>query len=119
MMVVVLAHTPNPTAIDTVEALCDAIIREDVKTQRSLMALDSTPLPIVKALNLIRNQHREIARDYDAKAIKEWDDNAASYVLVSVPLLKPDESLLFKCKKSVNQWSIVAMSIDSPHKNTD
>ncbi len=119
VLLAALANTKPPTSIDTVEALCDAILRNDVVTQRTLMTLDTISTTVHHALGSIADQHEEIARTYHAKIIKEWDDTNASYALVGVPLDAPDESLRFTCRYIVNQWTITAIQIDSPKIRID
>ena len=113
-MIVLLAQTHPPTAIDTTEALCDAILRNDVQTQNSLMTMDSIPTTMVRALGALKNDHLETATSYNAKIIKEWDDPDASFVIVAVPLESDDESLNFTCRYVVNQWTIVSIQLSSP-----
>lgn len=119
MLLAVLANTKPPTASDTVEALCDAILRHDVVTQRSLMTMDTVSTTVRHALGVLSDEHSEVAHTFHPTVLKEWDDADASYALVSVPLDTPNEFVRFTCRYVVNQWTIIAIQIDSPKIRID
>lgn len=114
-MVVVLARTKPPTQIDTVEALCDAIIRQDEQTQVALMGGKKDISQVTKALEAIAGDHKEIATSYNSKVIKEYDDANASYSIVEVPLNGDDNSIYFTCCLITNQWSVLSVHTERPN----
>lgn len=117
-MIVLLAKTEQPNAVDNVEAFCDAVMRGDLKTQDSLMSIEKISSTIGHAISELKPEHQETSRAYDTKVVKKWDDANASYCLVSVKLLNENETLDFTCRYVVNQWLIVGMQINSSRSGT-
>lgn len=112
-MIYALVRTHPPTAIDTVEALCDAILRNDVTTQKTLMSMESVPSPISGALGEMKDKHQEVAMSYSSSITKEWDDNNASFARVCVPRESLGKAVCFTCRYVVNQWTIIAIELET------
>jgi hypothetical protein len=110
-MLVTLAHTEPPSAQDTVEAYCDAILRNDVTTQNCLTTNLQINSTIKRAIGLLKEEHEEVAMTYCTEITKTWDDSTSSYSDVYVPLPKKDEGVTFTCRNIVNQWSIVGIKL--------
>ena len=119
VMVGTMVHTRPPSAIDTVEALCDAVIRHDIVTQRTLMSMNAISTTVAHAIGTLCDDHDETAMSYNAQVVEQWDDANSSYALVSVPLPTDNEHVRFTCQYTVNQWTIIAMQIDSPKIHLD
>ena len=118
-MIAVLARTYPPTAIDTVEALCDAIARDDHTTEKTMITMSSIDQDVRQALKTLCELPREIGTSYNAQIIRQWDDSNASFAIVEIPLPENEESLRFTCRFVVNQWTIIAMQIDSSNMHMD
>lgn len=117
MLIILLAKTKPPTAQDTVEAFCDAILKDDKNTYNSLATFVDVPTEVREAINAMSEKHDEIAMSWDTKILKSWDDSEASYELVEVPLLTSERSLKFKCQFVVNQWAITSIELSSPKRS--
>jgi hypothetical protein len=117
-MIVVFTKTPVPTATETVEALCDAILRDDKKTQDDLMTSKSASTMAMHALSAVKDEHREVGASYHCRIVKAWDDADSSFETIAVPV-SSDESILFTCRFVVNQWTITSISLDSPRARID
>lgn len=118
VMIVVLARTEPPDEIATVESFCDAIKRNDTKTQSVLVQPGVINDDIVEAIVSMGKSHREIAQSYGSKIIRTWDDANASYSLVEIPNAKTQSALQFTCRKSAQQWTISSISQSVVHENT-
>ena len=118
-MIAVLARTYPPTAIDTIEALCDAIARDDHTTEKTMITMSSIDKYVRHALKTLNEIPREVGTSYNAQIIREWDESNASFAIVSIPLPEKEESLRFTCRFVVNQWTIIAMQIDSSNMHMD
>lgn len=117
MLIVLLAKTKPPTAQDTVEAFCDAALNNDSVTQEVLTASIELSMQAKKAIENLRANHGEIAKSWNTKILKTWDDSESSYELVEVPLLASEQSLKFKCQFVVNQWTITTIQLSSSKSN--
>ncbi len=118
-MIAVLARTHPPTAIDTVEALCDAIARDDYTTEKTLIMMSSIDQDVRQAVKTLCELPREIGTSYNAQVIRQWDDSNASFAIVAIPLPEKVESLRFTCRFVVNQWTIIGIQIDSLNIHMD
>lgn len=119
VMLVNLSHTKPPSSTDTVEALCDAILRNDKKTQSDLCTLSPIPTPIIHAVGEIASHHEEIAKKYSTEIVKTWDSASCTFEVVAVALMHSDESIHFTCCWVVNQWNIISISLESPRARVD
>ena len=105
-MLVLLAKTKTPNAKETVEALCDAILRRDKSTQKDLTSFEDVPGHVLVALEHIKHLHVEQAVSYQSTSIKKWDSEDASFENVQVECRK-NEFLIFECRSTLNQWTII------------
>ncbi len=109
-MVVLVAKFKAPSALETTEALCDAILRGDVKTQKDLISFPQIPNQVLDSLNEVKTEHLEPATSYRSKVIKKWDSENATYEQIQVPCGEA-KSLIFDCRATHSQWIITSIKL--------
>lgn len=117
VMIAALAKSSPPTAIDTVEALCDAVIRGDVRTQKDLMTLRAVPDLVQASLGEMEDVHKDVAVSYNASVVETWDDAHASYETVRIPAA--DGDIIFTCRTAAMQWTIIEIERDVSHSELE
>lgn len=109
MLIVVLSKTKPPSQQDTVEALCDAILRKDLITQSSLIAMSSIPEEVQVAIENLKGEHIETATSWHTEIEKTWDDTESTYSRVVVPIDQDGSGIEFTCEFVVNQWVVTSV----------
>ena len=105
LMVVFLAKSKAPDAVETAEAFCDALIRNDKNTLKAISNLDSIPAPVVEALGFFKEEHPKPGKKYNFINIKERDSNDASYFDLDL-VTKDGKVVTFELVKSINRWVV-------------
>jgi|GEM_PF-5037080 len=109
-MIVLVAKFKAPSASETVEALCDAILRRDKRTQSDLISFENVPPQVFEALNHIKNEHQEQAASFRTKVLKKWDSENASFEQIQVPCGE-NMNLIFESRATLNQWIITSIKL--------
>ena len=111
-MIVLAAKFKAPSATETVEALCDAILRGDSRTQGDLTSFSQMPEQVLETLKQIKDEHTEQAASYKSKILKKWDSENATFEQIQVPCGK-EKGLIFDVRATLNQWMIISIKLKS------
>lgn len=110
-MIYFLAKSKAPDAIETTEAFCDALIRNDKNTLKAITNLETIPANVIKAMVPFKDNHLKPGKKYDFVNIAERDSNDASYFRLDL-LTKDDKLIKFELVKSINRWVIRSVGIE-------
>lgn len=116
-MIGILYNTKPPSASETAEAFCDAVMRNDKKTQKLLTTFEKIPTSIAKAIGELSQEHKEIAKNYNVRILKEYDDENFEYQIVALTAQNQTDEIFFTCQFVANQWVIIKIKIAEKEKN--
>jgi len=109
-MIILVAKYKAPSAKETVDALCDAILRSDIRTQQDLISFEEIPDKVRHILNEIKSKHLEQASSYNSVVIKKWDTENTTYEQIQVECGEGN-ALVFDCRSALNQWIITSIKL--------
>lgn len=105
LMVIFLGKSKAPSAVETTEAFCDALIRNDKNTLKAISNLESIPAEVVEALGFFKDEYPKPGKKYEFSNVRERDSVDASYYQIDLAT-KDGKIVKFELVKSINRWVV-------------
>ena len=112
-MIVFMSKSSAPSTIDTAEAFCDAIIRNDKKTLEAISIVKSIPAKVIEVFQSKEYANRQVGQRYDFKIIEDNVSNDSWYYVIELKLSETNSKIEIKLAKSINRWVISNISLVS------
>ena len=113
LMIVFMSKSSAPSPIDTAEAFCDAIIRNDKKTLEAISIVKSIPAKVIEVFQSKEYANRQVGQRYDFKIIEDNVSNDSWYYVIELKLSETNSKIEIKLAKSINRWVISNISLVS------
>ena len=105
LLVVFMAKSQPPGPVDTAEAFCDAVIRDDKTTLEALSSIKVVRTDVIKLLKS-QTDISLVGKKYNIEILEDMVSNDSTFVLLEISFIDQKVKIDMQLTKTINRWVV-------------